>query len=37
MVAMTDGGNRRKIPLVTVRKIIIEIDPCDERDYLRIA
>ena len=27
MVEMTDGGNRRKVPLVTVRKITIEMTP----------
>ena len=37
VVEMTDGGNRRKVPLVTVRKVTIEIDPCDERDRLQIA
>ena len=37
MVVMTDGGNRRKVPLATVRKITIEIDPYDERDRLQIA
>lgn len=37
MVAMTDGSNRRKVPLATVRKITIEIDPYDERDRLQIA
>ena len=37
MVAMTDGGNRRKVPLATVRRITIEIDPYDERDRLQIA
>ena len=37
MVEMTDGGNRRKVPLATVRKITIEIDPYDERDRLQIA
>ena len=37
MVAMMDGSNRRKIPLATVRKITIEIDPYDERDRLQIA
>jgi len=37
MVAMTDGGNRRKVPLATVRKITIEIDPYDEQDRLQIA
>lgn len=37
MVAIKDGGNRRKVPLATVRKITIEIDPYDERDRLQIA
>ena len=37
MVKMTDGGNRRKIPLATIRRITIEIDPYDERDRLQIA
>ena len=37
MVAMMDGSNRRKVPLATVRKITIEIDPYDERDRLQIA
>ena len=37
MGAMKDSGNRRKVPLVTVRKITIEIDPYDERDRLQIA
>ena len=37
MVATTDGGYRRKVPLATARKVSIEIDPCDERDRLQIA
>ena len=37
MVAIKDGGNRRKVPLATVRKITIDIDPYDERDRLQIA
>jgi predicted transcriptional regulator len=28
---------RRKAPSVAVKKIVVEIDPCSERDQLRIA
>jgi predicted transcriptional regulator len=28
---------RRKAPSVAVRKIVVEIDPCSERDQLRVA
>ena len=37
MITMADGGNRRKVPLATARKITIEIDPYDEQDRLQIA
>ena len=28
---------RRKAPSVTVKKIVVEIDPCSDRDQLRVA
>ena len=37
MVSMTDGAGRRKVPLATVRKITIEIDPYSQRDRVQIA
>jgi predicted transcriptional regulator len=35
-VAMKPAG-RRKAPTVTVKKIVVEIDPCSDRDKLRVA
>ncbi len=28
---------RRKAPTVTVKKIVVEIDPCSDRDRLNVA
>lgn len=35
-VTMTDNG-RRKIPKVSITKILVEIDPCSDNDSLRVA
>ena len=35
-VTMTDNG-RRKIPQVSITKILVEIDPCSDNDSLRVA
>jgi predicted transcriptional regulator len=37
LVAMKAAGGRRKVPSVKVRKIVVEIDPCAERDLLSVA
>src|SRR5262249_35637166 len=31
-VRMTPAGRRRKAPSVAIRKILVEIDPCSDRD-----
>jgi predicted transcriptional regulator len=36
-IAMKAAGRRRKAPSVTVKKIVVEIDPCFDRDTLRVA
>jgi hypothetical protein len=28
---------RRKAPSVAIRKLVVEIDPCSDRDRLRVA
>jgi predicted transcriptional regulator len=33
----TKAVGRRKAPSTTIKKIIIEIDPCSERDRVRVA
>ena len=35
-VRMTAAG-RSKAPSVTVKKIVVEIDPCSDRDFLSVA
>ncbi len=35
-VRMTAAG-RSKAPSVTIKKIVVEIDPCSDRDFLSIA
>ena len=35
-VTMTDNG-RRKVPQVSITKILVEIDPCSDNDSLRVA
>jgi predicted transcriptional regulator len=35
-VRMTNAG-RRKAPSVTVKRIVVEIDPCSNQDRLRVA
>jgi predicted transcriptional regulator len=35
-IRMTAAG-RRKAPSVTVKKIVVEIDPCSDRDLLSVA
>lgn len=37
LIRMKPGGNRRKAPSVAVRKIVVEIDPCSDRDRLTLA
>jgi predicted transcriptional regulator len=37
LVAMKSVGRRRKAPSVAVTRIIIEIDPCSDRDRLNVA
>ena len=36
-VRMRAVGRRRKAPSVTVNRIVVEIDPCSDRDRLRVA
>ena len=36
-IAMKAIGGRRKAPSVTVKRIVVEIDPYSDRDRLRIA
>jgi predicted transcriptional regulator len=36
-VTMKATGRRRKAPSVTVKRIVVEIDPCSDRDRLRVA
>jgi predicted transcriptional regulator len=36
-VTMKAAGRRRKTPSVTVKRIVVEIDPYSERDRLRVA
>ena len=35
-VRMTAAG-RSKAPSVTIKKIVVEIDPCSDRDFLSVA
>jgi predicted transcriptional regulator len=37
LVAMKSVGRRRKAPSVTVKRIVIEIDPCSDHDRLSVA
>jgi predicted transcriptional regulator len=37
IVKMTAVGRRRKAPSVTVKKIVVEIDPYSDRDRLSVA
>jgi predicted transcriptional regulator len=37
LIAMRAVGRRRKAPSVTVKRIVIEIDPCSDRDRLSLA
>lgn len=37
LIRMKPGGKRRKAPSVAVRKIVVEIDPCSDRDRLTLA
>ena len=37
LVTMKPGNGRRKVPQVRVRKITVQIDPCDEQDRLQMA
>jgi predicted transcriptional regulator len=36
-IAMKAVGHRRKAPSVTVKRIVIEIDPCSDHDRLSVA
>jgi predicted transcriptional regulator len=36
-ITMKAVGARRKAPSVSVKRIIVEIDPCSDRDRLRVA
>jgi predicted transcriptional regulator len=37
LIAMKAVGRRRKAPSVTVKRIVIEIDPCSDHDRLCLA
>lgn len=37
LIRMKPSGNRRKAPSVAVRRIVVEIDPCSDRDRLTLA
>ncbi|HXY99858.1 MAG TPA: MarR family transcriptional regulator [Stellaceae bacterium] len=36
-IRMKPAGRRRKAPSVTVKRIVVEIDPCSVHDRLRVA
>jgi len=36
-IAMKAVGRRRKAPIVTVKRIVVEIDPCSDQDRLSVA
>jgi predicted transcriptional regulator len=36
-IAMKAVGRRRKAPSVTVKRIVVEIDPCSDSDRLSVA
>jgi len=37
LIAMTAGDGRRKTPSVSIKKILVEIDPYSDRDRLSVA
>lgn len=37
LIRMKAVGRRRKAPSVTVKRIVVEIDPCSDRDRLSVA
>jgi predicted transcriptional regulator len=37
LITMRAAGGRRKAPAVVVKKIVVEIDPCSDRDRLSVA
>ena len=37
LITMVASGGRRKVPIIAVSKIIVEIDPCSDSDTLSAA